>query len=161
MIRMTVAGVHLDASSGSAVLVLTNPEGRVLPILVGLAEATSIAKELEGVELPRPLTHDLLRDVLQELGARVLRVEVTSLRENTYYAIVVLADTSGREAQLDSRPSDAIALALRVDAPIFVHEQVLRKTHSNPQEILAAAEKEEWKKILEEMDPEDFGKYKM
>ncbi len=161
MIRMTVAGVHLDASSGSAVLVLTNPEGRVLPILVGLAEATSIAKELEGVELPRPLTHDLLRDVLQELGARVLRVEVTSLRENTYYAIVVLADASGRESQLDSRPSDAVALALRVDAPIFVHEQVLRKTHSSPQEILAAAEKEEWKKILEEMDPEDFGKYKL
>ncbi|MCH6564147.1 MAG: bifunctional nuclease family protein [Myxococcales bacterium] len=161
MIRMSVAGVHLDSSSGSAVLVLANPEGRALPILIGLAEATSIARELEGVELPRPLTHDLLRDSLEALGARILRVEVTALRENTYYAIVVLADASGRETQLDSRPSDAVALAVRVDAPIFVHEQVLRETQSNPQEILASAEKEEWKKILEAMDPEDFGKYKM
>jgi len=161
MIRMTVAGVHLDASSGSAVLLLTNPEGRTLPILIGLAEATSIAKELEGMELPRPLTHDLLRDALAELGARVLSVEVTALRENTYYAIVVLADATGRETRLDSRPSDAIALAVRVDAPIFVHEQVLRKSQSSPQDILATAEKEEWKKILEEMEPEDFGKYKM
>ena len=161
MIRMSVAGVHLDSSTGSAVLVLTNPEGRALPILIGLAEATSIAKELEGVELPRPLTHDLLRDSLEALGARILRVEVTALRENNYYAIVVLADVGGRETQLDSRPSDAVALAVRVDAPIFVHEQVLRETQSSPQEILASAEKEEWKKILEEMDPEDFGKYKM
>ncbi len=158
---MSVAGVHLDSSSGSAVLVLTNPEGRALPILIGLAEATSIAKELEGIELPRPLTHDLLRDSLEALGARILRVEVTALRENTYYAIVVLADVGGRETQLDSRPSDAVALAVRVDAPIFVHEQVLRETQASPQEILASAEKEEWKKILEEMDPEDFGKYKM
>jgi hypothetical protein len=161
MIRMSVAGVHLDSSSGSAVLVLTNPEGRALPILIGLAEATSIAKELEGIELPRPLTHDLLRDSLEALGARIIRVEVTALRENTYYAIVVLTDASGRETQLDSRPSDAVALAVRVDAPIFVHEQVLRETQSSPQEFLASAEKEEWKKLLEEMDPEDFGKYKM
>ena len=161
MLRMTVAGIHLDPASGSAVLVLSTPEGRTLPILIGLAEATSIAKELEGVELPRPLTHDLLRDAIQELQACVIRVEVTELRENTYYAVIVLEDADGRKTRLDSRPSDAIALAVRVNTPIFVHEQVLKQTHSSPQEILAATEKEEWKKILEEMDPEDFGKYKM
>ena len=161
MLRMTVAGIPLDPASGSAVLVLSTPEGRTLPILIGLAEATSIAKELEGVELPRPLTHDLLRDAIQELQARVIRVEVTELRENTYYAVIVLENADGRKTRLDSRPSDAIALAVRVNTPIFVHEQVLKETHSSPQEILAATEKEEWKKILEEMDPEDFGKYKM
>jgi bifunctional DNase/RNase len=103
----------------------------------------------------------LLRDAIQQLQARVIRVEVTELRDNTYYAVIVLEDAEGRKTRLDSRPSDAIALAVRVNTPIFVHEQVLKQTHSSPQEILAATEKEEWKKILEEMDPEDFGKYKM
>ena len=161
LLRMAIAGIHLEPSSGSAVLVLSDDDGRTLPILIGLAEATSIAKELEGVALPRPLTHDLLRDVIQKLHARVLRVEVTDLRDNTYYAVVVIENADGHETRLDSRPSDAIGLSVRVNAPIFVHEQVLRKTHSEPQEILPVTEKEEWKKLLEEMEPEDFGKYKM
>jgi bifunctional DNase/RNase len=158
---MSVTGIHLDPSTGSAVLVLTGAEDRVLPILIGLAEATSIAKELEGVELPRPLTHDLLRDLIHALQAQIVRVEIIDLRDDTYYAEVVLKDVGGQETRLDSRPSDAVALAVRVDSPIFVHEQVMRKTRSSPQEILANADKEDWKTILEEMDPEDFGKYKM
>jgi bifunctional DNase/RNase len=161
MLRMCVTGIHLDPSTGSAVLMLTGDDDRVLPILIGLAEATSIAKELEDVDLPRPLTHDLLRDVIQTLGARVIRVEIIDLRDDTYFAEVVLGDASGKETRLDSRPSDAVAVAVRVDAPIFVHEQVMQKTQPQAQEILGDADKERWKKILEEMDPEDFGKYKM
>lgn len=161
LIPMSVDGLHLDASSGCAVLVLKSAEGAILPILIGVAEATSIAKELEDLKLPRPLTHDLLRDVIGYLQARVLRVEVTDLRDSTYHSVIVLQDLAGREGRLDSRPSDAVALALRVDAPVFVHEQVLRKSQSSSQEILATAEKEEWKQLLEEMGPEDFGKYKM
>ncbi len=161
MIRMSVAGIHLDPSSGSAVLVLKGPEDQVLPILIGLAEATSIAKELDEVELPRPLTHDLLRDVIRALSAGLERIEVTDLREGTYFAELVLRDAGGEDVRLDSRPSDAVAIALRVNAPIFVREQVLRKTQASPQEMLSEADKEEWKALLEEMEPEDFGKYKM
>lgn len=161
MILMSVEGLHLDAARGCAVLVLKSAEGATLPILIGVAEATSIAKELEDLELPRPLTHDLLRDVIGYLRGQVLRIEVTELRDSTYHSAIVLQDSEGREGRLDSRPSDAVALALRVNAPVFVHEQVLRKSQSNPQEILATAEKEEWKQILDEMNPEDFGKYKM
>lgn len=161
MVRMEVSGVHLDASTGSAVLVLAGDDDRILPILIGLAEATSIAKELDEVELPRPLTHDLMIDALHSLSVSIARVEVIDLRDDTYFAELVLSDAHGEEIRIDSRPSDAVALALRADAPIFVDEKVLEQSRSAPQEIPAEADKERWKKILEEMDPEDFGKYKM
>jgi bifunctional DNase/RNase len=126
-----------------------------------MPEATSIAKEIEGVELPRPLTHDLLRSVIEHLGARLLRIEIVDLRDNTYFAELVLARASGQESRLDSRPSDAIALAVRTRAPIFVHSKVLQKAEPEAQENANPADKEGWSKLLEEMDPEDFGKYKM
>ncbi len=161
MTVMSVAGIHLDPSSGSAVLVLKGPEDQLLPTLIGLPEATSIAKELDAVELPRPLTHDLLRDVIGALSASVESVEIIDLREDTFFAEIILRNAAGESLRVDSRPSDAIALALRVNAPILVHEQVLLKTQSRPQEMLTEADKEEWKALLEEMEPEDFGKYKM
>jgi bifunctional DNase/RNase len=161
MIEMHVVGISVDQNSGGAVLFLQDDTERTLPIWIGLAEATAIAKELEGVELARPLTHDLFRDTLKATGAEITQVEVTDLRDNTYFAEIVLRDSSGGVVRVDSRPSDAVALAVRVDAPIFVHEQVLRKAQPAPKEMPVPTDKEGWKKLLEEMDPEDFGKYKM
>ncbi len=161
MVRMVVSGIHLDPSTGSAVLVLASEDDRVLPILIGMAEATSIAKELNELSLPRPLPHDLMRELLDTLEATVDQVEVVDLRDETYYAVIVIRDQARRQTRVDSRPSDAIALALRVDAPVFVHEQVLSKSRSHPQEFQAGADKERWKAILEAMEPEDFGKYKI
>ncbi len=161
MRRMTVAGLRVDQTSGSAVLLLEDTEKVALPICIGMAEATSIAKELQGIALPRPLTHDLFRDVMERLGATLLQIEVTALRENTYYAELVVRDAAARELRIDARPSDAIALAVRTGAPIFVHEQVLRKALPDAQDLRPPTDKEEWKKLLEEMDPEEFGKYKM
>lgn len=161
MRRMNVAGISVDQESGGAVLLLQDDEKVSLPICIGMGEATAIAKELQQVQLPRPLTHDLFRDALRGLGATVLRVEITALRETTYYAELVVRDAAGRELRLDSRPSDGIALAVRFGAGIFVHEQVLRKALPEAQDPRLPTDKEEWKKLLEEMDPEEFGKYKM
>ncbi len=161
MRQMTVAGISVDQGSGAAVLVLQDRTGVSLPIAIGVAEASSIAKELENIELPRPLTHDLLRSVLERLGGELLRVEIMALRENTYFAELVIRAKGTGEERIDCRPSDAIALAVRVDAPIFVHEQVLSKALPETQDLRLPTDKEEWKRLLEEMDPEDFGKYKM
>jgi hypothetical protein len=161
MLEMRVMGISVDQASGGAVLFLQDDAERTLPIWIGMAEATSIAKELEGVELPRPLTHDLFRDVLRAVGVELLRVEIVDLRDNTYFAELVLRDAQGRTLRVDSRPSDAIALAVRAAASILVHERVLRKTEPERKELPSPTDKEAWKKLLEEMDPEDFGKYKM
>ncbi len=161
MRRMSVVGISVDQEGGGAVLLLQDDEKVSLPICIGMAEATSIAKELQQVALPRPLTHDLFRDAVRALGAKVLRVEVVALRETTYFAELVLEDASGRELRLDSRPSDGIALAVRFGAGIYVHEQVLRKALPEAQDPRPPTDKEEWKKLLEEMDPREFGKYKM
>ena len=161
MIRMAVTGIHLDPSGDRAVLILGSDDERWLPILIGLAEAASIARAVEGVGTPRPLTHDLLSDVLVHLKAKLVRIEISDLREGTYYSHLVLEDGRGGELRVDSRPSDAVAVAVRVDAPIYVDEQVLRESRSDAQEIPAASEKEQWKRILDGMTPEDFGKYKM
>ena len=161
MRQMSVAGISVDQESGGAVLLLQDDQQVSLQICIGMAEATAIAKELQQVELPRPLTHDLFRNVLEALGATVVRVEVTALRDTTYYAEIVVRDAAGRELRIDSRPSDGIALAVRFGAGIFVHEQVLRQAQPDAQDPRPPTDKEEWKKLLAEMDPEDFGKYKM
>jgi bifunctional DNase/RNase len=161
MIQRSVRGISVDSAAGSAILVLEGPNGEGLAIAIGVAEATSIAKELEGVEFPRPLTHDLLMSCLDILGASLESVEVSDLRDDTYFAELVVQDASGKEQRIDSRPSDAIALAVRRDAPIFVRRRVLRLSDPEAQEIPPPADKESWKRLLRDMDPEDFGKYKM
>lgn len=163
MVEMQVAGISADPGSGAAILLLRDRRApkRSLAICIGMPEATSIAKELEGIELSRPLTHDLLRSVIEHLGARLLRVEIVDLRDNTYFAELVLERAPGEESRLDSRPSDAIALAVRTRAPIFVHASVLQKAEPEAQENPDPADKEGWSKLLEDMDPKDFGKYKM
>lgn len=161
LVRMTVAGLGVDSDSGTPVLVLEGPEGESLAMAIGLAEATSIAKGLGQLETPRPLSHDLLSQVITAMGARLRRVEVIDLRDDTYFAELVLERPAGTQARIDCRPSDAIALALRVDVPIFVHEHVLPQGPPEPKEFPSPTDKEGWKKLLDEMEPKDFGKYKM
>jgi len=159
VVRMVVQGLTIDPRTNSPILILKNPEGEeTLPIWIGLMEATAIASELENVSFPRPMTHDLLRNVIDSLGFSVARVEVTELKDNTFYALIHLEGPQGTIA-VDSRPSDAIALALRAKAPIFVARKVLEDAFASPSEAGERSE-DKWKEILERMDPEDF-KYKM
>jgi bifunctional DNase/RNase len=157
---MTVRGIALDPITNMPIIILKDPEERrALPIWVGIFEANAIALELEKVSTPRPMTHDLLKNILEGLGITVQQVIVNDLKENTFYATIEL-NYNGSVVSIDSRPSDAIALALRVNAPIFVTENVVTQAKN----IEVSDEKEEtdkWKEWLENLKPEDFGKYKM
>ena len=169
-ILMIVGGLTLDPTTKMPIVVLKDPDNKLnLPIWVGPLEAASMATELEGIKPQRPMTHDLLRDVLGQLGTTVESVEVTELRENTYYARLNLRSREGRTLEVDSRPSDAISLALRTRSPIYVakavlemsselHESAAERTAS--EQNLAGVARDKWSEILERMSPEDF-KYKM
>ncbi|RMG60564.1 MAG: bifunctional nuclease family protein [Deltaproteobacteria bacterium] len=160
MKEVRVLGITIDPVTNSPIVILRDLEKKVtLPIWIGILEANSIAMELEKMKLPRPMTHDLLKNVISEFGGKVLRVEITDLRENTYYAVIYLKQGE-KTLQIDSRPSDAIALALRCDAPIYVYESVFEKAFSIEGEESEEA-KDRWTKLLEMLDPEDFTKYKM
>ena len=157
---MLVKGLMLDPSSNLPIVILRNEGDDVfLPIWIGVFEANAIAMRMEGVEPPRPMTHDLMCSLVEDLGATVERILISDLRENTFYAQIHLKEDS-RELKVDSRPSDALALALRVDAPIFVLPAVLEQAEAVD---LAGklGDEERLKKWLEEADPEDLGKYKM
>jgi len=160
LIKMTVRGIALDPITNMPIIILKDPdERRALPIWVGIFEANAIALELEKVSTPRPMTHDLLKNILEGLGITVKQVIVNDLKENTFYAMIEL-NHNGGVITIDARPSDAIALALRVNAPIFVTEKVVTQAKN----IEVSEEKEEtdrWKEWLENLKPEDFGKYKM
>jgi len=160
LIKMTVRGIALDPITNMPIIILKDPdERRALPIWVGIFEANAIALELEKVSPPRPMTHDLLKNILEGLGITVKQVIVNDLKENTFYAMIEL-NHNGSVIAIDARPSDAIALALRVNAPIFVTEKVVTQAKN----IEVSEEKEEadrWKEWLENLKPEDFGKYKM
>ena len=160
LIKMTVRGIALDPITNMPIVILKDPEERrALPIWVGIFEANAIALELEKVSTPRPMTHDLLKNILEGLGITVQQIIVNDLKENTFYATIEL-NYNGSVVSIDSRPSDAIALALRVNAPIFVTENVVTQAKN----IEVSEEKEEtdqWKEWLENLKPEDFGKYKM
>jgi hypothetical protein len=137
-------------------------EKRSLPIWVGIFEANAIALELEKISTPRPMTHDLIKNILESIDARVQKVVVTDLKENTFYAVLHL-QMGEVEYTVDSRPSDAIALALRVAAPIFVDEDVVRKAKSievtKEGETVKADDPERLREWLENIKPEDFGKF--
>jgi hypothetical protein len=166
---MTVGGLTLDPVTKTPIVVLKDEaENLNLPIWIGLLEATSMATELEGIKMARPMTHDLLRNLLERFGARVESIEVTELRENTFYAVIYIVINDERLA-VDSRPSDAISLALRTGSPIYVAREVLeassvlsegKEETDTPNRDLSDVSPEEWEKILEKLDPEDF-KYKM
>ena len=165
-IEMTVAGLTLDQVTRTPIVVLKDSENKLqLPIWIGLLEATAMATELEGIKMARPMTHDLMRNVLAELGGTVKRVAITELKENTYYAVITLV-VGGREVTMDSRPSDAIAMALRSKTPIYVAKEVLEQSSVLPQTEegkdpdFANVSKDKWGEILDKMSPDDF-KYKM
>lgn len=162
MLEMKVKGLAIDPSTNMPIVILKDlEEERALPIWVGIFEANAIALEMESVPTPRPMTHDLIKNILEETEATVLRIVVNDLKDNTFYAEIYLS-LNGNEVAIDSRPSDAIALALRVDAPIFVAKKVLDEARSidltDPE---LADDKEKWKEWLEDLRPEDFGKYEM
>lgn len=163
---MTVGGLTLDPTTKAPIVVLRDADAKLnLPIWIGLLEATAIASELEGVRPTRPMTHDLLRATLDALGATVEGVEIFDLRENTYFARVLVRQ-GDRSLELDSRPSDAIALALRCKAGIGVAKRVLEQSsfvsesEASGEQNLSNVSPDQWAEILEKMAPDDF-KYKM
>jgi bifunctional DNase/RNase len=159
-IEMTIKGLMIDPVTSTPIVVLRDLEGqRVLPIWVGVFEANAIAVQIENVTLPRPMTHDLLRNVITDLRAEVERIVVSDLRDNTFFAVIQLL-VQGERVAIDARPSDAIALALRARAPIFVEDHVI--DHARQSEPAAQnGEAERLQKWLENLDPEEMGKYKM
>ncbi|MBI4238718.1 MAG: bifunctional nuclease family protein [Deltaproteobacteria bacterium] len=163
LIEMKVTGLTIDPFTSMPIIILKDVEEKnVLPIWIGLIEASAIATELEKIQLSRPMTHDLLRNILRSVGVEVNRVAVTDLADNTFYARIYLRE-DGKEIELDARPSDAIALALRAKAPIFVEKTVVDKSRKIDlsKESDAELKKQKWAEILESLSPEDFGKYKM
>jgi uncharacterized protein len=165
-IRMTVGGLTLDPVTKTPIVILKDPDNKLnLPIWIGLLEATAMATELEGIKMARPMTHDLLKKIIIDLDATVDRIEVTDLKDNTYFALIYL-QIGDREVTIDSRPSDAISLALRTKSPIWVAKKVLeassvlQQMEEGKEQNLSNVSRDKWAEILEKMAPEDF-KYKM
>jgi len=161
MIEVTVAQLGLDRTTNSPVVILREKDGsRVLPIWIGPAEASAIAMEMQGIKPPRPMTHDLLKSVIAGLGASMQRVNISAIKEKTYFAELWLT-REDHLFQLDARPSDSIALALRMNAPIFTEADLLERSddESLPSTPDPSAEAEKLRAWLEKMDPEDFGKF--
>jgi hypothetical protein len=161
---MAISGLTVDPITNSPIVILKEVEGdQTLPIWIGLLEATAIASELEGIKFSRPMTHDLLKSILETVEIEVVRIEVCDLKNNTYYALIHIKH-GGKVMSIDARPSDAIALSLRVKAPIFVAQEVIDNSsemefRAEPQDKSEMGKK--WQEILEGLNPEDFGKYKM
>ncbi len=159
-IEMTIKGLMVDPDTNMPIVILRDKEGqRVLPIWVGLFEANAIALQIENVSTPRPMTHDLLRNVISDLKATVQKIVVCDLQENTFYALIYLA-LNGETVAIDARPSDAIALALRTKAPIFVEDAVI----DNAKTVNVTSDKNDAERLhkwLESLDPDDLGRYKM
>ena len=161
-IEFRIKGLMMDPLTNAPIVVLQEVAGEaLLPIWVGIFEANAIALQIEKVDLPRPMTHDLLKAVLDHLDIEVTKVVVSEMRDNTFYAIIFLR-SGDQTITIDSRPSDAIAIALRMDSPIFITDDVIAKSHRSdapaPSGQRAA---EDIKKWLENLNPDDLGKYKM
>jgi bifunctional DNase/RNase len=163
-LEMKVRGLALDPLSNMPIIILKDEEDkRSLPIWVGIFEANAIALELEKIATPRPMTHDLIKNILETIEARVLKVVVTDLKENTFFAVLHL-QLGETEYTVDSRPSDAIALALRVSAPIYVDEEVVHKAKSiegvtKDAEPVKTDDPDRVKEWLGSIKPEDFEKF--
>ena len=159
-IEMTIKGLMVDPITNMPIIILRDSDGqRVLPIWVGVFEANAIALQIENVSTPRPMTHDLLKNVIQDLKADIEKIVVSDLKENTFYALIYLT-VNGEAMAIDARPSDAIALALRARAPIFVEDRVI--DHAKTADLTPdKGDTERLQKWLEGLDPDTMGKYKM
>ncbi|MFC1883679.1 bifunctional nuclease family protein [Thermodesulfobacteriota bacterium] len=161
---MIISGLTVDPITNSPIVILKEVEGeQTLPIWIGLLEATAIASELEGIQFSRPMTHDLLKNFMEMIDIKIVRIEVCDLKNNTYYALIHFKQGE-KEMSIDARPSDALAISLRVNAPIFVAEKVIKQSSqidlkAEPRDKSEKGKK--WQEILEGLNPEDFGKYKM
>lgn len=163
MIQMVVTGLTIDPFTNMPIVIMKDKEGNVaLPIWIGLIEASSIATEIENIELSRPMTHDLIKTILEEMNVKVERIEIVDLMDNTFFATIRLKAPK-KDIVIDCRPSDAIAVALRTKAEIFVDRKVIEKSrkietsHHTDEQLKS----EKWTEILENLTPADFGKYKM
>ena len=159
MYEMVIYGVSFDLVGKQPIVLLKTADGnKFLPIWIGHPEAAAILMKLQGASTPRPMTHDLVTDMLAQLDARVIRIAVTELRENTFYAMITVS-VDGSEIEVDSRPSDAIALAVRAEAPIFAADSVIEESaieFEHDEEVNEEAVVEEFKRFLDEVKPEDF-----
>jgi len=161
-IEMTITALAIDPFTNSPVVILKDKdEKNTLPIWIGPLEASAIAMEMEGIEFARPMTHDLMCDILGKLEVKVEKVMITDLADNTYYARIILF-SGEKEFVIDARPSDSMAIALRTKSPIYVDEKVLEASKQiEVGEKLDLSDEEKLKDLLENLDPESFGKYKM
>ncbi len=164
MRRVQIAGLTMDPASNTPIVLLkTEDDEKVVPIWIGLLEATSIASALQKISYERPMTHDLFKNFIEENRMAIERIEVCDLRDNTFFARIYFSSEE-RRFDMDARPSDAIALALRFDAPIFIHEEVIERSRVKDTDVEVADTSEEgkkWADYLEKLSAEDFGKYKV
>ncbi|MFP4083335.1 MAG: bifunctional nuclease family protein [Desulfonatronovibrio sp.] len=164
MIKMEIFGLAIDEKTNMPLVILKDSEDKyILPIWIGALEAMAISMPLKGMTMPRPMTHDLFLDTLNRLGAELLHVEVSEIKDSTYYAILALHQ-GDRELRIDSRPSDAIAMAVRAKVPILVNKEILEKImqeqEGDYQVVLTDEENQKWTEILEKFRVDDTG-YKM
>ena len=162
---MAIWALAVDSVTNSPIVILKEVDGeRTLPIWIGLLEAAAIVSGLKGIKLSSiPMTHDLLKNIMVMMAVKVNKVEICELQNNIYYALVYI-NYNGKQIPVDARPSDAIALSLKFGAPLFVTEEVIQKSKQLDLEMVPADNSEQgkkWQEILESLDPEDFGKYKM
>ncbi|MCZ7585654.1 MAG: bifunctional nuclease family protein [Deltaproteobacteria bacterium] len=163
LIEMKISALAFDPTMNMPLVILKSDDGKqILPIWIGMLEAGAIAAQLEKIDVARPMTHDLLKTMVESLGGTVDRVVISDLTDNTYFARVFIK-RADEEIEFDARPSDSMALALRTNAKIFADEGVVERSRKVdlPQAQPGVDEQEKWREILENMDPEDFGKYKM
>jgi bifunctional DNase/RNase len=165
LLEMKVFGLTIDPYMNAPIVILKDmKEKYALPIWIGLLEASAIAMELEKIQLSRPMTHDLIKEIFKNMDVNVKRIEVNDLKDNIYYATIHIVTNDSTLFKIDARPSDAIALALRTSSPIFVDTEVLEKSKKIDLRIdegKTQMDSKKWAEMLEELSPDAFGKYKM
>ncbi len=159
MIEMKIMGIAIDTASGSPIIVLNDLEKRkALPIWIGSAEASAIIRKIENIKVIRPMTHDLIIDIIEKIGCSVVRIEINDVEKDTYYSTIYLLNSAGEELEIDARPSDAIAIAIRADAPIFVSAKVLANGGVSCDAEKDEAESQEFRNFIQSVKPSDFEK---
>ena len=162
--KVSIAGLTMDPASNTPIIILKSEKNnQAIPIWIGLLEATSIASALQNIKYERPMTHDLFKNFTELLDISISKIEVCDLKDNTFYAKIYFISKDGN-FEMDARPSDAIALALRFDAPIFVADEIMQKSKmgNGEAEVLDTSEEgKKWADYLESLSPEDFGKFKI
>jgi len=162
--KVTIAGLTMDPASNTPIIILkSEKDDHAIPIWIGLLEATSIASALQKLDFDRPMTHDLFKNVADRFNAAVTRIEVCDLKENTFFARIYF-ESGEMSFDIDARPSDAIAIALRFGAPIYVDDKVVQRSNrgeAQPEVLDESEEGKKWAEYLKNLSPEDFGKYKV